>query len=222
MTFSAESHTLKLSRVGFCGLFAMAEKVPSINLLPQHGESFFTQFLNWALTIGRLLIIVTEMVALGTFIYRFSLDMQIVNLHDKIKSESFIVDNFKSAETTFRDIQERLATTKQYTSIEGTTTGIFTDITKLGQGKVTFKDLAVTTQNAKIVIEAASASTMSQFVNALKNDPSVTSVVIDKVENNTADAQITVSITAQLKRAAFAQTEAQTNNALTQSILNQQ
>lgn len=198
----------------------MAEKVPTINLLPHQGESFFTQFLNWALTIGRLLIILTEMVALGTFIYRFSLDMQIVDLHDKIKSESFIVANFKSAETTFRDIQDRLDTTKRYTTIEGTTTGIFTDITKMGQGKITFKDLAVDTQNAKIVAQAPSSSNLSQFVTALKKYPSVTSVIIDKVENNTASAQITVSITAKLKHAAFAQTEAQTNNALNQSILN--
>src|SRR6266480_2874522 len=136
----------------------MAEKEQTINLLPQSGDSFITQFFNWALTIGRLLIILTEMVALGTFIYRFGLDMQIVDLHDKIKAESFIVANFKDAETTFRDVQDRLATVKRYTTVGGTTSEIFTDIIKMGQGKITFKDITVSTQNAKIQVAAPASS----------------------------------------------------------------
>jgi hypothetical protein len=182
----------------------MAEKVPTINLLPQNENSFITQFFNWALTIGRLLIILTEMVALGTFIYRFSLDMQIVDLHDKIKAESFIVANFKDQEAIFRDIQDRLVTAKRYDSVQNTTSGIFSDILKMGQGKITFKDLAVTTQNARIQVAAPSAPALSAFVDALKNDPSISSIAIDKVENNTTSAQVIVSITATLKQADFA------------------
>ncbi len=218
MTIPSKSHTLELSRDG-CGFVVMAEKVPTINLLPQSGNNFITQFFNWALTIGRLLIILTEMVALGTFIYRFSLDMQIVDLHDKIKAESFIVANFNTAETSFRDIQDRLATIKRYTSVGGTTTGIFADITSMGKGKVTFKDLSVTTQNAKIIVEAQTSSTLTQFVDELKSNPSIASVSIDKVENNTTSAQIIVSITATLKHAQFAQQQ-QPGNTINQAILN--
>lgn len=201
----------------------MAEKVPTINLLPDQGESLITQFFNWALSIGRLLIIITEMVALGTFLYRFGLDMQIVNFHDKIKSESFIVANFQTAETTFRDIQDRLATVKRYSSIGQTTSGIFTRITALGLGKLTFKDLTVTTQSAKIEVESQTPSAISQFVESLKTDPSVVSVSIDKVQDNTSDAQIVVDITATLKPVAFAETEQQTDSEINnnQSILNQ-
>src|SRR5215469_2384590 len=102
----------------------MAEKNTTINLLPQENANILNQILDWALTIGRLLVILTEMVALGTFVYRFSLDMQIVDLHDKIKAESFIVANFQDAETTFLDIQDRLATIKQYNSVGNATTGV--------------------------------------------------------------------------------------------------
>jgi hypothetical protein len=160
------------------------------------------------------------MVALGTFIYRFGLDMQIVDLHDKIKAESFIVANFKDAETTFRDVQDRLATIKRYTSVGATTTSIFTDIAKMGEGKVTFKDLNVTTSDAKIVVQGPSASSLSQFVDNLKNYPAISSVSIDKVENNTSRAQIIVSITATLKPQAFAPQQTQTNSIVNQPILN--
>lgn len=201
----------------------MAEQVPTINLLPNQGENFTTKFFNWALSIGRLLIILTEMVALATFLYRFGLDAQIVDLHDKITEESYVVANFHTAETTFRDLQDRIAVIKRYGAIGQTTTGIFSRITQMGQGKITFKDLTVTTQSAKIEVESSSSSTLSQFVDSLKNDPSVTSVSIDKVQDNASTAQIIVDITATLKPVAFAQTEqtAGSQSSVNQSVIDQ-
>ena len=67
-----------------------------INLMPNRGDTVLIQFLNWALTIGRLLIILVETLALGTFLYRFSLDMQIVDLKDKIKVQRAFVTAYKS------------------------------------------------------------------------------------------------------------------------------
>lgn len=209
-------YTLKLSRI-VCGTFPMAEKKTTINLLPQSSGSFMTQFFNWALSIGRLLIILTETIALVTFVYRFSLDMQLVNFHDKITDESVILDNFQSAENTFVDIQDRLATVQQYSAISTRTIDIFSAITKMGQGNVTFNDLTVNTQDAIIEIQAPSATTLSQFVNKLKAYPLVTSVSIDKVENNPGSAQIIVLITATLKQAPYAQTEQQVANSLDQA-----
>jgi hypothetical protein len=200
----------------------MAEKEPTINLLPQKSESLLNQFLDWSLAIGRLLVILTEIVALGTFLYRFSLDAQLVNYHDKIKSESFILDNFSNAEATFRDIQTRLATVKQYEPLDDTTANIFTGITKLGQGKITFADLTVSTQDAKIEVEAQTGDAISQFITALKTDPSITEISVDKVVNDTSSAQIIVYITATLKPAAFLQTSSQTTNAAGNTVLNEE
>lgn len=181
--------------------------VPSINLLPQKGESFVTQFLNWTLTIGRLLIIIVEMLALGTFIYRFDLDMKIVDLHDKIEAQSFIVANFQKSEESFRDVQDRLTLVKRYEEIGNTTTSIFSDIAKIGEGKVTFKNLTVETEAAKIEAQAPSTTTLTAFVNELKKHPAITGVIIDKVENSTSTSLIGISITATLKPAAFEKPE---------------
>lgn len=201
----------------------MAEQVPTINLLPNQGESFINKFFNWALSIGRLLIILTETVALATFLYRFGLDAQIVDLHDKITEESYVVANFHTAETTFRDIQDRLTTIKRYSAVGQTITGIFSRITQMGQGKITFKDLTITTQSAKIEIESQSADAFSQFVDSLKNDPAIASVSIDKVQDNASEAQIIVDITATLKPVAFAQTEQTTGiqSGVNQSVIDQ-
>lgn len=196
----------------------MAENAPSINLLPHKSESFLSQFLNWTLTIGRLLIILVEMLALGTFLYRFSLDMQIIDLHDKIEAQSFILANFSSSEATFRDLQDRLATINRYDEIGSTTTSIFRDITELGQGQVTFRNLTVETTTATIEAQAPSASALSAFVEKLRQHPSVSTVSIDKVENNTSAATVTVTVTASLKPAAFDTTEQESATETTTNV----
>lgn len=162
-----------------------------------------TQFFNWTLSIGRLLIILTEMIALGTFLYRFNLDMQIVDLHDKIKGQSLIVGSFKTQEDSYRNLQDRLGLIKKYDSISTNTSSIFRDITSYGQGKVTFLNLTVDSQNAKIEAQANSSTAVAQFVNLLKNHPLISSVSVDKVENSSSRAMINVSITAALKPAPF-------------------
>jgi hypothetical protein len=178
----------------------MANETRSINLLPgSHDEGIVAQFLDWALTIGRLLIILTESLALGTFLYRFSLDMRIIDLHDEIKASSFIVANFKSSEDKFRDIQARLALAKQYGEESNKTATMFSDIAEMGRGRITFQNLLITTEIIKIDLQAPSTTTISAFVDALKQYPGITSVSIDKVENKTASAVINVGITAYLQ-----------------------
>jgi hypothetical protein len=181
----------------------------SINLLAKKENGFVDQFLNWTLTIGRLLIILTEMVALGTFLYRFSLDMQIVDLHDKIKRETLIVSNFKSSEENFRDLQDRLTTIKHYDSIGSSTFMLTRFITDLGMGKVTFKSIIVSSHEVKIEMQSSTPTPLSQFVQSLQKQPQITSITIDKIENNTARAQIIMAVTATLQRQGFADEEQQ-------------
>lgn len=181
----------------------MEEPVPSINLLPKKGESFFTHFFNWTLSVGRLLIILIEFIALATFLSRFSLDMQIVDLHDKIKRDAAMLTQMKPAEENFRNLHTRLALIDTYKTIGTRTPSLFSDIANLGRGSITFKNLTVGPETAKIEAQAVSSASISDFIAALKKHPLVTSVSVDKVENETSKAMITVSITATLTKADF-------------------
>ncbi len=178
----------------------MAEKKKSINLIPHKGEGFFDQFFDWALTIGRLLIILTETLALGTFLYRFSLDMKITDLHDLIKNQSAIVSQFKSTEDTARNLQARLALAKKYDQAGGITPGVFADIIEAGRGIVTFRNLLVSEKGVKIEVQASNSNALSTFVQKLKNYPSLNSVNIGAIENKTSSALIYMNITAQVKK----------------------
>jgi hypothetical protein len=195
----------------------MAKDINAINLLPNKGNGFLNQFLTWLLNIGRLLIILTEMLALGTFIYRFSLDRDIIDNHDEIKRESAIVQNFQQ-EDTFRNLQQRISLAKKYDLQSNQISTIFREIAEMGRGKITFKNLIVSTDTVKIEAQAPTANALTLFVSALKNSPDISSITIDTVENKTSSAQVNVGITANIQTFQAAKSSQQTVQVLPEQM----
>lgn len=171
-----------------------------INLLPNRGDTMFVQFLNWALTIGRLLIILVETLALSVFLYRFSLDMQTQDLKDKIKVQRAIVQSFQSQEDTFRNLQSRLALAKEYDAASVNSPNILNEIIDKGRGHITFRNIYISNEVIRIEAQAPNALPLTEFVNSLKEYPSIAGVNIDKVENKTSSAEVIVGITAYLTK----------------------
>ena len=170
-----------------------------INLLPNRDDTLLNQFLSWSLSIGRLLVIITETLALSVFLFRFSLDMQIVDLHDKIKTESIIVNNFKDGELIYRNLQSTLALANQYDQSDDHTVTILKDIIELGRNKITFNTIKVTNDEITIEAQAQSAGLFSVFTQAVKNYPDVIGISINRVQSKTSNSTVIVSMTAQLK-----------------------
>ena len=177
----------------------MAEKKRKINLLPNKGDKLINQFLSWALSVGRLLVIITETLALSVFIFRFSLDVKIIDLHDKIKNESQIIEGFQEGETTFRDLQTRLASAKTYDTTADKSLKILKDIIDMGRNRVTFKNISVTNTDIELEVQSSSATKLSSFTRALKNYPEVKTLSVERVENQTSNALVNISIHADLK-----------------------
>jgi hypothetical protein len=125
--------------------------------------------------------------------------MQIVDLHDTITSDSYIIADFNDSEQKFRDLQARLSLANKYVNESTVLPNLFRSIINLGRGEVTFNSLLVSAKSATIEVQAPSVSAIQQFVNTLKQNPEIASVSIDKVEDKTESALVVVSITAVLK-----------------------
>ena len=83
-----------------------------INLIGKARISVADNFLKWTVNIGRIVIVVTELVALTALIYRFTIDRKIIDLHDQIKKSELFVKAQSAKEKDFRSIQERLLNIK--------------------------------------------------------------------------------------------------------------
>ncbi len=177
------------------------QKVPgiNINLAKGRGESFVDRFIVWALNAGRVVIILTEAVALSAFLYRFSLDRSLVDLHDRIAQEQAVVKLLKNNEDTFRNLQDRLALSKQIMNESSQTTTEFKNIIGFIPPTFAVSDISFAIDNVKIEGSTQSIQPISDLVTKLKEYPLVASVSVDKIENRTTTATIDVSITATFK-----------------------
>jgi hypothetical protein len=81
-----------------------------INLLPpsEFELSFWGRFLKWAVTTGRYVIIVTELVVIVAFLSRFKLDTELASLTDEIRGKKNVLDAQQSIEAKFMGVQSRL------------------------------------------------------------------------------------------------------------------
>jgi Tfp pilus assembly protein PilN len=176
----------------------MAKFSASINLLENKSKTL-DLIVSWALTIGRALVIIVELVALGAFLYRFSLDNQLQALQAKIKQEQAIVAYQKDSESKYRNLQDRLALISSVSKDSASNLKIFKDIIALAPSGFTFKIFDLSTGRIQLAGNANSVVILSNFIDKLKTYPLVDSVSLDKIQNDTANANITVGITATFK-----------------------
>lgn len=180
------------------------QKFLSINLAKKRGN-FLEKFIDWALNVGRVVIIITEGIAISAFLYRFSLDDTLVHFHDLINSDQQIVSspNFKQQEYIFRNLQNRLSLTDSFSNETNKTTihitEIFQDITSFIPQGLLISDFSVSPQTIKMTASAASVNSISIFLNKLKDYKQIENISLDSIQNNTSTANIVVSITAVLK-----------------------
>lgn len=87
----------------------------AINLLPpsEFEESIWGRLLHWAVSTGRYIIILTELVVIIAFLSRFKLDNDIANLSRDIESKKGLLMAYRSKEEEFLKTQAQLAKAQQ-------------------------------------------------------------------------------------------------------------
>jgi Tfp pilus assembly protein PilN len=174
----------------------------TINLAKNRGETFLDRFISWALTAGRVIIILTEAIALGAFLYRFSLDRTLVDLHDHISQETAVVNLLKNNENQFRNLQNRLLLAKNVIGSSSQFVKTFTDILKIIPSDMQVTTFQMTSDTLRLEGTLQSITSLRTLVDTLKTYPAVTSVSLDKIQTNTSTASISVTLTIILKNAS--------------------
>jgi len=173
-------------------------QTPSINLV-RKPENFLDRFINWALNAGRLIIIVTELIALTAFLYRFSLDRELIDLNSKIRSEQAIVNLLKENEGVYRNLQNRLSLSRTFGKQGKDLVDLTNDLIDFAPQGLAFNNINVAQERVRINADVNSVSALSNFVESIRNYERIEGISIDKIENRPSSAVITVSITATLK-----------------------
>lgn len=160
----------------------MEQKSVSINLLKKKQGAFVDKFTNWALTVGRLLVILTELIALSAFLYRFSLDRQLIDLHSKIKQEEAVVKTLKNSEDKYRNLQDRLALASNFSNNGIEQIKIFQDILNFAPKGLTLNNLVMYESRISINAIVQNTSSLNLFTNFLKTYPKIRKLNLDTIQ----------------------------------------
>lgn len=180
----------------------MGKALPSINLVKKDNVNFFDKLITWTLTIGRVVVILTEIVALSAFLYRFSLDQQLIDLHSKNKQLQSFVQNQKKSEDEYRKLQSRLATIQELQLASQRMPKILADLDMIipKDNSFTFNSITISTEVIRMDGSVRSVDAVSLLIEALRKNKNVVSVSLDRIENRISSATLGITFTIKIKK----------------------
>ncbi len=162
----------------------------SINFFQEQQNNIIDRLVQWTLTYGRMVIMVTYSVALVAFLYRFTVDYRLTNLHDQIKNDQIIVNAMSDSESLFRNLQARLQLIGQINSTSAITVNRLKDLIEISQGNITFTDVSISDKSELAVISTNSIEQLNSFVTNIKQLKYVTDINIENIQNKISTGQV--------------------------------
>lgn len=164
-----------------------AQKKRDIDLLPREEweKTPFGKFLKWTLTVGRYIVIVTELIVILAFLSRFKLDRDLTDLHEEIKEKQAIVESVSDFEDEFRFLQKRLATIERLEKKQVVTGEVVEELSRLLPPDVALADLTITDKKINLTATALSEQGLALFLNNLKASPKFANLALTNLSSGT-------------------------------------
>lgn len=149
----------------------MAAQKKSIEFLPHEDWERGTlgKLLKWALTIGRHIVIITELIVILAFLSRFKLDRDLTDLGEKIHQKQAIIESSASFEKDFRLLQKRLAKIEELKNNQLEADLILTELAALTPVDIYLSDFDINQDKMSLTATALSEAGLETFLKNLKN-----------------------------------------------------
>lgn len=155
----------------------------NINLVPSDPffDTILGKSLRWALSVGRYIVIFTELMVILSFVARFSLDRQLTNLNDAINQKEVIIKSYGDLEENVRVIQ---AKTDQYQQIEQQTNivEVFPALTKITPQNIELDELTIKTNKVSMSGRALSQDSLNVLINNFQLSNSFLNISVEHIE----------------------------------------
>lgn len=163
----------------------MAARKSTIELLPQEDwqKGKFGRLLKWALTVGRYIVIITELIVILAFLSRFKFDRDLTDLNEKIKQQQAIIQSSTQFEQKFRFLQKQLLNIETLEKERLQTNRVLTELASLTPIDVYLSDLNITDKEVKLTATALSEGGLASFLNNLKKSPSFDKISLSQVSS---------------------------------------
>lgn len=176
----------------------------SINLLPR--DSFESSQLGvvliWLLSFGKWAVIITQLIVMGAFLWRFSLDRELTDLKKSITKNVAIIKSYEQIERDFVLTQKRLETAKDVITQQNAITEEFSFLLSITPLDVWYEKLTVSPKATVISAYSRSLPGFSQFLAAIQHNPRYQGVSVARIQDGgvqNAQMQFEVSMNRAMK-----------------------
>ncbi len=178
-----------------------------LSLLPdaENPHSFSARAIKWVTTIGRWVIVLTELVVIVAFISRFWLDRKNSDLSEVIRQRQAILASTHEFEEEFKSFQQRLIYVRNFYQNQPTYDEKVDTLVKSTPNDLTYESISIKqdTKNSDITISASlfafNEESIVDFINNLKLNPKIDLVNINKIEKKANENHYLISVTAVFK-----------------------
>jgi len=181
--------------------------VHQINLLPKDTfeQTPTGKFLQWAISVGRWIIVFTDLIVISSFFSRIYFDTKLDNLYDNLKINQAIIEATSDFEGSFRLFQKKLSLIKSLNKNRLPATGQTSFITSFLPNDVYLNSLSVSKEEISLSGTAFTQPGMFNFIGNLLSSPKISKVNVSDLSfgGKEAPGAINFTLTATLKKSGF-------------------
>ena len=157
---------------------ATIQGVSGINLLPKDSFEFSAvgKTLKWTITIGRVLVVLTEFVVLLAFASRFYFDRKLSDLGDQLIQKEAQINAYASVETQMRKVLAKQAPVEKILAGGVNFASKINGLTQVLPTGTVLDTLTLDQKSMSLTGTSQSEFGFAQFVNGIKKMPGITMV----------------------------------------------
>ncbi|HEX7018150.1 MAG TPA: PilN domain-containing protein [Patescibacteria group bacterium] len=162
----------------------MSKKVAfNINLLPKDPffETILGKTLKWALSVGRYIVIFTELIVIISFITRFSLDRQVTDLNRAIEQKRNVILSYGEVEPRMRRYQALLEQYQQIDQQQNIIT-LFPELSRITPLDVKLDTLTITPTGVTLSGTTLSQNSLTLLINNMQLSSLFESINVGSIE----------------------------------------
>ncbi len=183
---------------------AASKKTVNINLIVKEdiGESFTAQILSWALTYGRYIIIITQIIVLSVFFLRFKLDRDHTDLKESVSQKQALVESISDLENEIKNVQNKLTHVGEITTNQTGIIKVLRFLQDHSPSNTSLSSLIITTNKISFAASAGNLKSFNYLLRQLQQDKRFSEITLENIIRKT-DGRIEFQITSKIDINAF-------------------
>ncbi len=183
-----------------------AKKEPSLLPDSENNNTFLARVLRWTTTVGRFVIVFTELIVISAFLSRFWLDRKNSDLSEVIRQQKAILESTQDFEKEFTLLQQRLKTIKDFYAISPAYNRQAQSLVDSTPPDIIYNSLSLSSPppsnqvNADLNLISYKEESIVDFITNLVVNPNIQTVKVQRIEKKPKDSRYIIQISLVFKK----------------------